>query len=36
METRFHLPAIGRPAQDAATDMLHVPNSLTPEESGSF
>ena len=32
----FRGEAIGRPAQDAATDMLHVLDALTPADSGSF
>ena len=32
----FRGAAIGRPAHDAATDMLHVLDTLTPTDSGSF
>ena len=32
----FRGDAIGRPARDAATDMLRVLDGLSPEESGSF
>lgn len=32
----FGAETIGRPEQNAATNMLHVPNPLTPSASGSL